>query len=95
VPGSSIRESQVGTPLKCVELDIFGWVVEACRQEATLDWTAIGLAGFGVLIMADLMVFRIVFPPHTVEGTLLRIVNGLSWVLAVFLILFAFAWMFL
>ena len=61
----------------------------------TVDWTPIGLIGFAVLMIADLLVFRMVLPPHTVEGTLLRIVNGLSWVFAVFLLLFGFAWIFL
>jgi hypothetical protein len=41
------------------------------------------------------LVFRIVLPPHTVEGTLLRIVNALSWAAAVFLLLFGLAWIIL
>lgn len=60
-----------------------------------MDWTPIGLIGLAVLMIADLLVFRMVLPPHTVEGTLLRIVNALSWAVAVFLLLFAFAWIFL
>jgi hypothetical protein len=60
-----------------------------------VDWTPIGLIALAVLMIADLLVFRIVLPPHTVEGTLLRIVNGLSWAVAVFLLLFGFAWIFL
>jgi hypothetical protein len=46
-------------------------------------------------MIADLLVFRMVLPSHTVEGTLLRVVNALSWAAAVFLLLFAFAWIFL
>lgn len=42
-------------------------------------------------MIADLLVFRWVLPPHTVEGTLLRIVNGGSWVLAVFFLFSGFA----
>jgi hypothetical protein len=60
-----------------------------------VDWTPIGLIGLAVLIIADLSVFRIVLPPHTVEGTLLRVVNALSWVFAVVLLLFGFAWILL
>jgi hypothetical protein len=56
-----------------------------------VDWTAITLIGFGALMIADLLVFRWVLPPHTVEGTLLRIVNGGSWVLAVFFLFSGFA----
>lgn len=59
-----------------------------------MDWTSIGLIGFAVLMIADLLVFRIVFPPHTVESTLLRIINGLTWVFAVFLLLVGFVWIF-
>lgn len=62
---------------------------------STVDWTPIGLIGFAALMIADLLVFRIVFPPHTAEGTLMRVVNGLSWVFAIFLLVFAFAWIFL
>jgi hypothetical protein len=50
------------------------------------------MIGFAVLMIADLLVFRMVLPPHTAEGALLRIVNALSWVFAVLLLLFAFAW---
>jgi hypothetical protein len=57
-----------------------------------MDWTAIGLIGFAALMIADLLVFRIVFPPHTAEGTLMRVVNGLSWIFAVLLLVFALAW---
>jgi len=46
-------------------------------------------------VIADLLVFRMVLPSHTVEGTLLRIVNGLSWVVAVFLLLPGLALIFL
>jgi hypothetical protein len=60
-----------------------------------VDWTPIGLIGFAALMIADLLLFRIVFPPHTAEGTLMRVVNGLSWVFAVFLLVIAFAWIFL
>jgi hypothetical protein len=61
----------------------------------TVDWTPIGLIALAVLMIADLLVFRIVLPPHTVEGTLLRIVNALSWAAAVFLLLFGLAWIIL
>ena len=60
-----------------------------------MDWTPIGLIGFAALMIADLLVFRLVLPPHTVEGRVLRIVNGLSWVVAVSLLIFGFAWIFL
>ena len=60
-----------------------------------MDWTPIGLIGFAAFMIADLLVFRIVFPPHTAEGALMRVVNGLSWVFAIFLLVFAFAWIFL
>ena len=60
--------------------------------EIAVDWTPIVMIGTAVLMIADLLVFRMVLPPHTVEGTLLRVVNALSWVFAVLLLLFAFAW---
>lgn len=60
-----------------------------------MNWMPIGLIGFAALMIADLLVFRMVLPPHTVEGTLLRVVNALSWVFAVFLLLLGFAWIFL
>ena len=60
-----------------------------------MNWTAIGMIGFGALMMADLLVFRMVLPSHTAEGTLLRIVNGLSWVFAAFLLLSGLALVFL
>ena len=60
-----------------------------------MDWTPIGLIGIAVLTIADLLVFRMVFPPHTAENTILRIVNGLAWVFAVFLLFFGFAWILL
>ena len=60
-----------------------------------MDWTAIGLIGFAVFMIADLWVFRIVFPPHTAEGVLMRVVNGLSWVFAVFMLVVALALMLL
>jgi hypothetical protein len=63
--------------------------------EIAVDWTPIFMIGFAVLMIADLLVFRMVLPPHTVEGTLLRVVNALSWAVAVFLLLFGFAWIFL
>ena len=61
----------------------------------TVPWLPIGLIGFAALMIADLLVFKILLPPHTVEGTLLRIVNGLSWVFAVCLLLVGFGWIFL
>ena len=57
-----------------------------------MDWTPIYLIGFAALMIADLLVFRMVLPSHTVEGTLLRVVNALSWAAAVFLLLFGLAW---
>lgn len=60
-----------------------------------MNWMPIGLIGLAALMIADLLVFRMVLPPHTVEGTLLRIVNALSWAAAVFLLLLGFAWIIL
>jgi hypothetical protein len=60
-----------------------------------VDWTPIGSIGFAVLMIADLLIFRIVLPSHTVEGTLLRVVNALSWAAAVFLLLFGLTWIIL
>lgn len=60
-----------------------------------MDWTPVGLIGLAALMIADLLVFRMVLPSHTVEGTLLRIVNALSWAVAVFLLLFGLAWIIL
>ena len=60
-----------------------------------MDWTAIGLIAFAALIIADLMVFRFVFPPRTAESMIMRVVNGLAWVLAVFLFLGGLARLFL
>jgi hypothetical protein len=60
-----------------------------------VPWLPIGLVGFAALMIADLLVFKIVLPPRTVEGTLLRIVNGLSWVFAVCLLLVGFGWIIL
>jgi len=52
-----------------------------------VNWMPIGLIGLAALMIADLLVFRMVLPPHTAEGTLLRVVNAGSWVLAVLLLL--------
>jgi hypothetical protein len=60
-----------------------------------VPWLPIGLIGFAALMIADLLVFKILLPPHTVEGTLLRIINGLSWVFAVCLLLVGFGWIIL
>jgi hypothetical protein len=60
-----------------------------------MDWTAIGLIGFAAFLIADLPVFRFVFPPHSAENTMMRFINGLSWVLAVFLLLVGLEWIFL
>lgn len=58
-----------------------------------MNWTAFALFGFGALMIADLMVFRFVFPAHTAENTIMWVVNGLSWILAVVLLLTGFALM--
>lgn len=60
-----------------------------------MDWTPNGITGFAAFMIADLLAFQIVFPPHTAEGTLMRVVNGLTWVFAIFLLVFALAWIFL
>lgn len=57
-----------------------------------VDWTPIALIAFAALTIADLLFFRVVFPPHTAEGALMRVLNGLSWTFAVLLLVFAFAW---
>jgi hypothetical protein len=59
-----------------------------------VDWTPIALIGFAALMIADLLVFRMVLPSRTAEGMLLRVVNGLSWVFAVFLLLCGLALLF-
>ena len=54
-----------------------------------MDWTPIFLLGIALLMAADLLVFRVGFPPRTLEGKINRIIEVLAWVFIVFLVLLA------
>jgi hypothetical protein len=43
----------------------------------------------------DLWVFRLVFRPRTPEDTIMRIVNGLSWIISVIPLLVGLVWILL
>jgi hypothetical protein len=45
-----------------------------------MNWTAIGLIVLGGLTIADLLLFRVVFPARTAEHVILRTINALAWV---------------
>ena len=55
-----------------------------------MDWMPVGLIGLGALTLADLVIFRTVFPPRPVQDTLLRIINALAWVFGAILLIFGF-----
>jgi hypothetical protein len=55
-----------------------------------MDWMPVGLIGLGALTLADLVIFRTVFPQRTVQDTLLRIINALAWVFGAILLIFGF-----
>ena len=60
-----------------------------------MNWTPVALIAVAVLMIADLLVFRMVLPLRTAEGAMLRVVNALSWVAAVFLLVLGLVWMIL